>query len=118
MAIVNQRLVTTQLDILTVPPGKQYAITNIMVCNTYNPGAVDAGSHDANFDLHLVPNGQVLENTRTTVVRQLVLPAGETFTFDSERIVLDAGDKVVFVAEPDVGSSNTDLAATISYLEV
>lgn len=118
MAIVNQTLTTTQLDIVTVPAGKTYAITNIMVCNTYDPGEGDAANHDALFDLHLIPSGQSLENARTTVVRQLTLPAGETFTFDSERIVLDAGDKVAFVAEPDSGSGDTDLAATVSYLEV
>lgn len=118
MAIVNQRLTTTQLDILTVPAGKQYAVTNILVCNTYDPGAGDAANHDALFDLHLIPSGQSLSNTRTCVVRQLTLPAGETFTFDTERIVLDAGDIVAFVAEPDVGGADTDLAATVSYLEV
>lgn len=118
MAIVNQTLTTAQLDIITVPAGKQYAITNILVCNTYDPGAGDAASHDAVFDLHLIPNGQALSNVRTCVVRQLTLPAGETFTFDTERIVLEAGDIVAFVAEPNLGSGNTDLAATVSYLEV
>ena len=113
MAIVNQTLTTTQLDIITVPAGKTYAITNIMVCNTYDPGAGDAANHDAIFDLHLIPSGQSLQNTRTTVVRQLTLPAGETFTFDSERIVLEAGDKLSFV-----GDSNGNLAAVVSYLEV
>ena len=33
MAIVNQRLTTTQLDAVTVPASKTYAITNILVCN-------------------------------------------------------------------------------------
>ena len=32
MAIVTQRLTTTQLDAVTVP-SKTYAITNILVCN-------------------------------------------------------------------------------------
>ena len=32
--------------------------------------------------------------------------------------VLEEGDKIVFVAEPDLGSFLTDLAATVSYLEV
>jgi len=122
MAIVNQTLTTTQLDILEVPDDGSvpngYAITNILVCNTYDPDAGDAASHDAKFDLHLIPDGQSLENARTTVVRQLTLPAGETFTFDSERVVLSPGDKVAFVAEPDLGSGSTDLAAMVSYLEV
>ena len=111
MAIVNAQLTTTQLDILTVPAGKTYAITNILVCNTD-----DADS--ASFDLHFIPSGDPLDNKITRVVNNLTLPAKETFTFDSERIVLEAGDKVSFVAEPDLGSGLTDLAATVSYLEV
>lgn len=111
MAIVNAQLTTTQLDILTVPADKSYAITNILVCNTSSTDA-------ASFDLHFIPSGDALANKVTRVVNELSLPAGETFTFDSERIVLEAGDKVAFVAEPDIGASLTDLAATVSYLEV
>jgi hypothetical protein len=47
------------------------------------------------------------------VVRSLELPAGETFTFDSEKIVLEAGDKIVAL-----GESPTNLVATVSFLEV
>jgi hypothetical protein len=110
MAIVNAQLTTTQLDVLTVPASTSYAITNILVCNT--------GTADADFDLHLIPSGSALNNKVTRVVNNLTLPGGETFTFDSERIVLEAGDKISFVAEPDIGSNLTDLATTISYLEV
>jgi len=111
MAIINAQLRTTQLDVLTVPAGKTYAITNILVCNQ------DA-TDNADFDLHLIPAGDPLDNAITRVVNNLTLPAAETFTFDSERIVLEAGDSVSFVAQPDIGSGLTDLAATISYLEV
>lgn len=111
MAIVNQRLTTTQLNILTVPAGKSYAITNILVCN-------NDGTDDASFDLHFIPSGGSLSDNITRMVNNLTLPAGETFTFDSERIILEAGDIVAFVAEPDAGSGNTDLAALVSYLEV
>ena len=68
--------------------------------------------------MHLIPSGDALNNKVTAVVRDLTLPAKETFTFDSERIVLEAGDKIVFVASPDIGSALTDLASTVSYLEV
>lgn len=116
MAIINAQLTTTNLDIIDqsgsngVPSGKTYAVTNILVCNT--------GSADATFDMHLVPNGQAVDEKVTQVIKDLTLPAGETFTFDSERIVLEAGDKVIFAATPDIGSNLTDLAATLSYLEV
>jgi hypothetical protein len=111
MAIENSNLTTTQLDLLTVPAGKSYAITNIMVCNSHSADA-------ASFDMHLIKNGEALSNTSTIVVKELNLPGAETFTFDSERIVLDEGDKLSFVAEPDAGSGNTTLVATVSYLEV
>jgi hypothetical protein len=125
MAIINAQLRTTDVNILDpdgnvaapytggVPEGKSYAITNILVCNT-------SLSDAASFDMHLVPYGETLDNDVTLVVRNLELPPGETFTFDSERIVLEAGDKIVFVAEPDNGGGSglTDLAATVSYLEV
>lgn len=110
MAITNAQLTTTQLDVLTVPISKSYAITNILVCNN--------GSATASFDLHLIPQSDSLDNAVTRVINNLELPAGETFTFDNEKIVLDEGDKIAFVAEPDIGSSLTNLAATVSYLEV
>ena len=111
MSIVNAQLTSTQLDVLTVPAGKTYAITNILVCN-------QDGTDDASFDLHFIPSGDPLNNAITRVVNNLTLPAGETFTFDSERIVLDEGDTVSFVAEPNIGAGLTDLSATISNLEV
>lgn len=111
MAIKNLQLTTTQLDFIEVPSEKSWAITNILVCNT-------SLTNSASFDMHLIPNGDALGNKVTAVVRELELPPGETFTFDSERIVLEAGDKVSFVAGPDIGSELTDLAATVSYLEV
>lgn len=111
MAITNAQLTTTQLDLITVPSGKAYAITNILVCNNH-------GSASAAFDMHLIPNGSPLNNAVTRVVSNLNLPAGETFTFDSERVVLEAGDRVSFTADPDIGSGNTNLSCTVSYLEV
>jgi len=110
MAIENSILPPTQLDILQVPSGKSYAITTILVCNYAN-------SDSATFNLHIVKNGQARGNSNL-IVSDLELPAGETFTFDSEKIVLDEGDFVSFSATPDNGSGDTDLTATVSYLEV
>jgi hypothetical protein len=119
MAIVNAQLLDTQLDILTVPTGKTYAITSIMVCNTYSPNDPNPETHDASFDMHFVMSGETIDNQRSIVVRELNLPAGETFTFDSEKIVLSAGDKLSFVVQPGIYAGGaTDLAAMVSYLEV
>lgn len=114
MAIATINLSTgAQEDLITVPAGKRYAITNILVCNTYDPGGTSPEAETAIFDMHLVPSGQALSTILNCAVRRLSLPAGETFTFDSERIVLEAGDKLSFV-----GDTNGNLAAIASYLEV
>ena len=110
MAIVNAQLTTNRLDAITVPAGKSYAVTNILVCNT--------GTADSEFDLHFVASGNALSNKVTRVINNLTLPGGETFTFDSERIVLEAGDTVSFIAGPSISGVLTDLATTVSYLEV
>mgnify|MGYP003624895746 FL=1 len=111
MAIENQQLTTGQLDLLTVPASKEYAITTVMVCNKDS-------SSTASFDMHLVKSGEAVSNNKTIIVNELSLPPGETFTFDSEKIVLGEGDKLSFVAEPDIGAALTNLVATVSYLEV
>jgi|TARA_B110000908_G_scaffold149585_1_gene182931 hypothetical protein len=113
MAILNSQLTTTQLDLINVPGGKSYAITNILVCNN--------GVAGASFDMHLMPSGTALNNAVTRVINNLELPPGETFTFDSERIVINTGDKLSFVSEPDLGGGSagkTSLSVTVSYLEV
>jgi len=96
MAIVNEHLKSNDYTIiLTVPPGKSYAITNILVCNNGSVGS-------ATFDMHFVPQSDPISNDVTRVINNLELPAGETFTFDSERIVLEVGDRLVFQADPAV----------------
>ena len=48
------------------------------------------------------------------VVKELPVPGGETFTFDSEKIILEAGDKIVLL-----GAHNPSrLSATVSFMEV
>lgn len=115
MAIENATLTNTQQDVLVVPAGKSYAITSIMVCNTYSPSGALPAAQTANFDMHLLKNNQNLSNSLTAVIRELELPAGETFTFDSEKVVLAEGEKIAFVGDA-VNASN--LAVSISYLEV
>ena len=121
MAIENNQVGNTQSvgnPVITVPSNKSYAVTTILVTNTYIPNDADPETHDATFDLYFVKNGEALGNKINCVVRQLTLPAGETFTFDTEKIILEAGDRIFCIGSPDIGSSLTDLAITVSYLEV
>jgi hypothetical protein len=125
MALAQARIKSTDTTVLTVPSGKRYAITTIMVCNTADPN--DSTASFVEFNMHLVKQGETI-NLVNMVINTLELPAGETFTFDSEKIILDSGDRVTFVASPSIDPSITDplnilyqitnLSATISYLEV
>lgn len=110
MAIESAVLPNSQLDLLTVPSERSYAITTVLVCN-YDDTA------SAAFDMHIIKSGQARGNDNM-VVNRLELPAGETFTFDTEKIVLEEGDYISFFATPDADSGNTNLTALISYLEV
>ena len=110
MAIAQKLLSAVDQDILTVPAGKSYAITTIMVCNT--AGYNSSGTNDTSFDLHFVKNTEAKGNTNM-VCKELPVPGGETFTFDAEKIILETGDKVVMVSQAPL-----NLSATVSYLEV
>ena len=112
MAIESTAIASTDTNLLVVPGGKSYAVLTIMVCNTETPNPVHQEHGLSNFDLHFVKSGAAKSNTNM-VIRSLELPAGETFTFDSEKIVLEAGDKIVAL-----GESPTNLVATLSFLEV
>jgi hypothetical protein len=117
MAIVNKIIENVRTDVITVPAGKSYAVTNILVCNQ--------GATDVAFDMHLLPSGGGgFDTALNRVINNLVLPSTETFSFDSERIVLEAGDIVAFKGTPGNGTATrgsdeyTNLSATLSYLEV
>jgi hypothetical protein len=128
MAIVNEAIISNgtggatdyRYTMLTVPAGEEWAITNIMVCNTYDPAGVDAATADCAFDLHFVPSDGSYSDTITSVVRRLNLPAGETFTFDTEKVVLEGGDSVVVNGSADTTSPTAvgRLACTVSYIKV
>ena len=62
MAITTNQLPLTQLDALTVPSDKTYAITNVLVCNTYSPSGGSAATRGANFTMHIIPSGSALNN--------------------------------------------------------
>lgn len=129
MAIQNAQLKNEQLDVLQAnkSANQTLAITSIMVCNTYSPSGASPGTNTANFDMHILKDNQQLDVQVTCVIRELVLPAGETFTFDGEKVVLGPGEKLSFVARPgvyndpngDPGNTDlTNLSVMVSYLEV
>ena len=89
MAIVNQNITTgATVDVLTVPAGKSYAITSVLITNT---GPEDAtGAEDSRFFLYAVTGAY--SSTASMIVNNALLPGAETFTLDTEKLVLGAGD--------------------------
>ena len=100
-------------ELLIVPEGKQYAVTTVMVCNKYDPSSTNPEDETSVFDMYIVPDGSTIAPDTTVVVRKLPIPAGETFTFDSEKIILGEYDRIVID-----GEAPGNLVATVSYLEV
>lgn len=109
MAIASNLILATDTTILLVPAEKKYAITTIVVCNYSTTG--DA-SFASSFDMHVIPSGESKTNANK-VLNTIAMPAQETFSFNTERLILEEGDSVV-LNSPD----SNRLSATISYLEV
>lgn len=103
MAIATNQLTVAQLDAITVPAGKKYAILNISVCN-------NSGTQET-FDLHFIPSGDSLNTSVNRIGNAIPVDGTDTFVWDFSRVILEAGDKVSFTA------SNTTLSAIVSYME-
>jgi len=88
------------------------AVTCIWVCNSiaYNPA--DPTANSTYLDLHFVKSGDGITTTNL-IVNQLPVPAGETVTFDTEKIILANGDTVVASS-----AAPANLVATISTISV
>lgn len=101
MAITNTAILATNTTIYTSSGNN--AITTVIVCNT--------GVADRSLTLYAVPSGGSASTTNM-IVNSLTVPAGDTVSFDQEKMVLSNGDFLVAV------SDNTGLSATVSTLAV
>lgn len=76
----------TQVQSIAVPifsADSQYAVTTMVFCNVTTVTNT--------LSVYAVPDGQNPGPT-TQIVNEVVLPGGESFSFDSERFVLELGD--------------------------
>lgn len=107
MAIISTAILTSSTDIY-VSAGNN-AITSVIICNTATP---DPSVGLTYLTLHAVASGDGVGATNM-IVNQLPIPAGETVNFDTEKMVLSNGDKLVaFSASP------ANLSVTVSTLPV
>lgn len=110
MAIKNSTIGTTHTVIYDSVGNN--AITTIIVCNTatFTPSNPTDGL--TNLYLYAVPSGET-PGLIHLIVNGLPIPAGETVSFDQEKMVLADGDTLV--AKSD---SPTNLVSTVSTLAV
>jgi hypothetical protein len=101
MALYNTPILAT--DTTLASGSGDRAITTIIVCNT------TAG--DLPLTLYAVASGNSI-GAGTMIVNALTVPAGDTVSFDQEKIVLTTGDALSAI------SSGTGLTATVSVLAV
>lgn len=105
MAISSVLITNSPSAIYTVPAGQEVALTTMFFCN-YSASDVTLSS------LNLVPSAGTASDTNR-IIKDLLIPAGETLTFDTEKIVLGSGDFVSAVA-----SDNSRLNVTLCTLQV
>jgi len=114
MAIANLDIQNTAQSILSVPVNSSYVVTTMMIVNTATPDPADDTAGETYLTAHLVVGGGAGGiNTTNMVINSLRISAGETFVWDTEKIVLDATDSVVLVS-----TTPNNLSATISYVEI
>lgn len=105
MAIYNTQITATiagSANTLASGSGAR-AITTVIVCNTT--------AADKTVTLYAVPNGGSAGDS-TMIVNTLTVPAGDTVSFDQEKMVLGAGDELKAIC------SASGLTATVSTLVV
>jgi hypothetical protein len=90
---------------------QEYALTCMIFCNDSN--------NPVDVTVYVVPNGEIINPSSTgvtskhKVVNRLSVPATETVTFDTEKLILRTGDQIVAEA-----SVNDRLVVTISSLRI
>jgi len=101
------------------------AVTCIAVCNVGTPSLTDEASNSVDVNIYVVSPTGGGGNTTTTgnvslVVKQLVIPAGETVFFNDEKFVLANSDDIAVGYQMSNGSSPVSnlLNVTVSTLPV
>lgn len=103
MAITNSQLSSTAKTEVFVASGEN-AITCVILCNT-------SLTTDASVSVWAVP-AAVAAGDANKILNEIELPAGETFSMDTERLILADGDSIQAQA-----SQNLIVTATVSFVQ-
>ena len=111
MAIINATLTSTAAAIY--PSTGDNAITTIIICNKSAYVPATPTLNQSLLYLYVTPSGTTVPTDDNLIVNGLPIPAGETVTFDQEKMVLATGDKIWGKTD-----SLSNLVATVSTLAV
>jgi hypothetical protein len=89
------------------------AITTLIVSNVNPYTASTPTIGQSNLNLFIVPGGGT-PNFSNLIVSALPLPAGETFTFDNEKIIMSNGDTLVATSSAATGIAANAVSLTIT----
>ena len=105
MAINSTLITTSGNDIFLCPTGEEHAVTCMMFCNY--------STQDVNLEVWMLgPLPEAVSN-KALVIHELNIPAGETFTFDTEKIILASEERVHAMTD-----ANSRLTVTVSSMRV
>ena len=122
---IQSTIIQNSDTIIFESPG-DIMISTIIFCNTAVADPFNPDNNMAYLTMHLVRNGaglttppglfppQEFVSPANMIISNLAIPAGETVFFDSERIVLRPGDRVVGMVE----SGAQQLSCTISTVDI
>ncbi len=113
--MINSTVINSGTDTTLYTSTDTTAITVMIFCNTATPNPADETVNSVSLELHLVKNTQGISDTNA-IVKNLIVPAGETVFFDTERIVLENGDYVSGKLTSINGTGS--ISATVSALTV
>ncbi len=123
--MIENKLLTVDIETIFTAPGtpgdlnSQSAVTTMIFCNVADPDdstlalSTGAAGGDTNIEVYLVKSGAAADPLVNAIIKSLRIPAGETVFFDTERVVLGAGDSIRARA-----SENSKVVATVSVLPV
>ena len=115
MAITNSLLTTSTTAISPSAievDNKEIAITSLFFCNLNDRDPLDPEVGQEIINVHIVKSGGTTTNTNK-IIHQLPLDASDTFTFNTEKLILSAGDRIFASA-----TNNNVVSTTISYIKI
>lgn len=100
---------TSVTPVITAPT----AVTLMIFCNLQPLDPGDPTSGEQYVSVRVGPVGTANVNDTYTILNEVKIDPSDTLTFDTERLILDAGDAIYAST-----SSPNELTVTISYVSI